>query len=132
MSHVIRLREPWAISCDATDGQGAAEGKRLRLRRSFNRPTNLRPSDRVWLSVEGLSRIVQVRVNKQPVAPAIGVPSVLQYEVHALLAPRNEVVIEVALERDEACDAAVARVRRDVLSAGLVRLEIVDQSVQGR
>jgi hypothetical protein len=129
--HVIRLREPWTIRCDATEAQGGAEGRRLTLRRSFNRPTGLHPDDHIWLTVEGLARISQVRFNDRPVDLAPGGSGVLRCDIHAWLAPRNEVVIDVASECDESGDAAAARIRRDVLSAGLVRLEIVDQSAQG-
>jgi hypothetical protein len=109
--HPIRLRGPWEFAVDGEpwsdervtlpDGWSAlAEahaGRRLRLRRMFNRPTNLEPHEQVWLVVERHPAHVAATLNNQAIslARAGGAREGL---VTAMLADRNELVMVVEAE----------------------------------
>lgn len=107
MPHVIRLREPW---------QHSPVPGGTRHTRSFNCPTNLAPEQRVWLVIEGAG-VSSVTVNGSSVGQASrlsgfrGQAGRLSYEVTSLLAPRNEIVLELTGEQAQ---------------LGEVRLEIDD------
>jgi len=112
MTHIIRLREPWELSRD---------GRRITLRRAFNRPTGLLVGDQVWLVIDGLARIERVLLNDAPLEIADPVGGATRSEICSLLKPRNVVTIEAQLNDDEASEE---HLHNSVLKEGLVRLEI--------
>ena len=106
--HAIRLRGPWELAIDdqpwadervtLPDGLPrvleAHAGRKLRLRRWFNLPTNLEAHEQVWLVIEPPPADIAATLNQQPVLlDRIG--SHLEAVVTALLTDRNELVIGV-------------------------------------
>jgi len=118
MSHAIRLREPWVIAYPSAE--------RLELRRRFQCPPALRAADRVWLTATDLPPVVLVTINGRPIDDPKGPAHGLRLDIRALLQPHNEIVITLSVDGATAVtiDELVGRLRREVLAAGLVRLEI--------
>jgi hypothetical protein len=106
--HPIRLRGPWDFAVgdqpwsdervmlpDGWPALAAAHaGRRLRLRRWFNRPTNLEPHEQVWLVVETSAADVTATLNDRPVS-LVRSGDTLEGPVTELLAERNELVMTV-------------------------------------
>jgi hypothetical protein len=118
MAHAIRLREPWVVTCLAAE--------RLEFRRRFQCPPALRAADRVWLTITGLPPATQVTVNGRSIDQADDVALGMRHDIRALVQPRNEIVITLSLDNATTVtiDETADRLRREVLAAGLVRLEI--------
>lgn len=85
-AHRIRLRAPWRS--EELDGGATA------WTRPFHRPTNLGPSERVWLLLSGLPLDGTVELNGQKVGHAIAAVE-NRFEITAILADRNELVISL-------------------------------------
>ena len=83
-THRIELKAPW--QCRRT-AAGAV------WRRGFNRPTNLGPSERVWVVIEGCPRNGLAALNGQPLgAPEEGL---VRLEITGRMALFNQ--LEIAL-----------------------------------
>jgi len=110
--HRIRLRGPW--ECEPLTGEpppspcrvtmpcrwresalGEYQG-RVRCRRRFGLPRQIDPHERIWLTFAGIDGIADFSLNQRPLAQAVRGPYPLEYEITALLQPRNELVVEVA------------------------------------
>jgi hypothetical protein len=67
-----------------------------------------------------------VTVNGLPIDDAEGVAQGLRHDIRAWLQPHNEIVISLSLDNATTVtsDETAGRLRREVLAAGLVRLEI--------
>src|SRR5262249_4666249 len=108
--HRIRLRGPWECEPLARAGPGAlpppgrvsvpctwAEGGlpdfagRARFRRRFGYPGRIDPHERVWLTFAGVSDRAEVALNGTALGRHEG-PGPFEFEVTALLLPRNELV----------------------------------------
>jgi hypothetical protein len=87
----IDMPADWAATLGA-DFRG-----RVRFRRSFGRPTGLEPSDRVWLVLERIDARGVVSLNGSPLGETSIDSGPTRFDVTALLAVRNELVIEVEL-----------------------------------
>jgi beta-galactosidase/beta-glucuronidase len=144
--HAIRLRGPW--ECEPLERDGPAgdlppAGKttvpgdwsqllgddfvgRVRYTRRFNAPTNLGPSERVWLVVEGVDHEADVLLNGRPLGTMPG-PRPKRFDITALVEPHNVLHIEVRLSAAVFTDASVRgqRAGRAGGVTGEVRLEIV-------
>lgn len=153
--HVIRLRGPWQIEPLAryvgTGASGHNEetrdlprgGKtqvpgdwaellgadfcgRVRYTRRFNCPTNLEPSERVWLVLEGIDHEAVATLNRQPLGRLRGGECPHRLEITPVLLPHNLLSLEVCLSPEVFGDAQ-ARGERAGRAGGLVgevRLEI--------
>ncbi len=111
--HRIRLRGPWEcepLRRDDSDGPlptprrvtipcrwseaGIVEFTgRIRFRRRFGYPGNIDADERVWLTCVGLADHADVRLNETLLAERQTAP--FEFEVTALLKPRNELILEV-------------------------------------
>ena len=138
--HVIRLRGPWQYTPLARfdDGTlpppgrvelptdwGATLGDgfrgRVRYERSFNSPSNLDPHERVWLVIGGADARADVGLNGQPLGTVEGYALSSEWDITAIIGPRNALSIAVELPD------AVLRPGREALPGGPigpVRLEI--------
>jgi hypothetical protein len=114
--HRIRLRGPWdceplARAEDAArplpapcrmimpcrwgaGGLGDFSGRVL-FRRRFGYPGRLDVGDRVWLTFAGVEGVADVKLNGQFLGRHDGGPGPCEFEVTALLRPRNELTVEV-------------------------------------
>jgi hypothetical protein len=112
--HRIRLRGPWECkpllrrganaeqplppSCRMTMpcrwGEGGLTGftGRVRFRRSFGYPGRIDAHERVWLTFAGVDGEAEVRLNNHLLGH---IATASEYEVTALLRPRNELVVEI-------------------------------------
>jgi hypothetical protein len=110
--HRIRLRGPWECEpltgeplpppCRVTmpcrwreSGLGEYAG-RVRCRRRFGLPRQIDPHERIWLTFAGIADIADLSLNRQLLGQAVRGPYPLEYEITALLLPRNELIVEVA------------------------------------
>lgn len=103
--HIIRLRRPWLKSFEDetsearvdvpdTSEPNDTQGRQVIYRRTFNRPSGLELSSRVYLRVAGWHGALEsARVN-ETVLPT-GADH-LDAEVTALLRPHNQVVITLS------------------------------------
>jgi hypothetical protein len=111
--HRIRLRGPWEGEPLARHGGGALPspfrmtmpgrwaaagladfGGRVRFRRHFGYPGRIDAHERVWLTCAGADDRLEVWLNGTPLGAHPG-SAPLEWEVTALLRPRNELVVEV-------------------------------------
>ncbi|HEY7330417.1 MAG TPA: hypothetical protein VH592_22445 [Gemmataceae bacterium] len=112
--HRIRLRGPWEcepllrhgdnaerplpMPCRMTmpgrwsDGGLTGFTGRVRFRRSFGYPGRIDAHERVWLTFSGIDGEAEARLNDHFLGP---VTTASEYEVTALLRPRNELVVEI-------------------------------------
>jgi hypothetical protein len=159
--HRIRLRGPWeceplaragdggplppalrmTLPCRWTEGGLADFAGRVRFRRRFGYPGRIDDTERVWLTCAGLEGSAVVALNGRnlgaPEDPACG----FEYEVTALLLPRNELVIdldgpangglwgEVALEVRRTAYLRAVRVRH---ADGMIHAEGLAVGTSGR
>jgi hypothetical protein len=104
--HRIRLRGPWQcepaaaplrivpMPCRWGEVGMAGFGGRVRCRRRFGYPGRVDAHERVWLTFAGVSDRAEVSLNDTPLGRVEGaVPA--EFDVTALLRPRNEVVADV-------------------------------------
>jgi hypothetical protein len=84
--HTIRLRDPWEYETGE---------EHARWRRWFNQPTGLESGDNVELWIDHLPSEARVIVNRQPLSPVGSEGSVSLFDIAALLALRNEIVVEL-------------------------------------
>lgn len=151
--HSIRLRGPWryeplarsVLQSDAAPREttaalppagkaampsdwGATLGRdfrgRVRYRRAFGRPT-LEPGETVILVLEAVDAAAHVSLGGEPLGETRGGPA--RFDVTALLRPRNELTVEVALPAYSPDEEKQIRGARAGLPGGLigeVRLEI--------
>ena len=106
--HRIRLRGPW--DCEPLTGAAGplrmnlpcrwAEGGlgdfagRVRFRRRFGYPGRIDDYERVWLTCDALEGSAAVALNGHFLTETRG-PAGFEFEVTALLQPRNELVVEM-------------------------------------
>jgi len=122
--HRIRLRGPWECEPLArlvrrADGahelvtQGLPPGLRMtmparwrdgglpgfagrvRLRRRFGYPGRIDAYERVWLTCAGLEGVADVRLNEVALGRRAGADGQFEFDVTALLQPRNELTVDV-------------------------------------
>ncbi|HVX61650.1 MAG TPA: hypothetical protein VHC19_13640, partial [Pirellulales bacterium] len=150
--HVIRLRGPWEfevlsgadsaacedaparattgkarLPCDWSETLGRAFRGRVRYRRRFNRPTGLDSHERVWLVVEGVDAFGQATLNGQALGEVRGYALPASFDVTELLAPNNELLLDVELPADAAPASNAVRPGRESMPGGPigeVRLEV--------
>src|SRR5262249_54240836 len=111
--HRIRLRGPWDRE-PLPSGDG-----RFRFRRRFGFPGRLDDYERVWLTVAGIAGDVSVWLNGQLLGRQENATDGFEFEVTALLRPRNEVVIEAG---GESSGDVAMEIRRTAFLRG-VRIE---------
>ena len=154
--HVIRLRGPWdyrplartrlcpdggtievagplpppgqiQMPADWGDSLGADFRGRVRYSRRFGRPTGVQPGQRIDLVVERLDAFGLVLLNGRSLGAVAAGQSGWRADVTHLLAPRNELGVEVELPEEPADSPPLARPGRSGCPGGLigeVRLEI--------
>lgn len=150
--HVIRLRGPWEfevlsgadsaacedaparatngkarLPCDWSETLARAFRGRVRYRRRFNRPTGLDSHERVWLVVEGVDAFGQATLNGQALGEVRGYALPASFDVTDLLAPNNELLLDVELPADAAPASHTTRPGRESMPGGPigeVRLEV--------
>lgn len=109
--HRIRLRGPWeceplageplppacrmTMPCRWREGGLGDFAGRVRFRRRFGLPRQIDPHERLWLTFAGIEGAADLSLNRQPLGRAVHGPYPLDYEVTALLQPRNELIVEV-------------------------------------
>jgi hypothetical protein len=126
--HRIRLRGPWEceplaapetsaprrihLPCRWDDAALADITGRARFRRRFGYPGRIDAHERVWLIVAGTAERLEVSLNGVPLGEQAGGPSG-EFDVTALLRPRNELVIDTAMpaERSGAWGEVALEVR---------------------
>jgi hypothetical protein len=86
--HRIRLRGPW--QCEALTNPAGA-----RCRRRFGYPGRIDAHERVWLTVAGAAGRAAVSLNGTLLRRVDG-ETPAEWEVTALLRPRNELLVDVA------------------------------------
>ncbi|MBX3412842.1 MAG: hypothetical protein KF708_09155 [Pirellulales bacterium] len=100
---------------------------RVRYTRSFHRPTNLDPHESVWLVIEGADAAVAVSLNGEPLGEFAGYALTFERDVTNLLAPNNQLQVDVELPVLTPAYERAMRPGRHDLSGGLtgpVRLEV--------
>lgn len=115
--HRIRLRGPWEceplapadparplpppcrmhMPCRWRDGGLAEFAGRVRFRRRFGYPGRIDDTERVWLTFAGLTPAAAIHLNGQALGAA-DTSSAFEFEITPLLQPRNELVVEVAVD----------------------------------
>jgi hypothetical protein len=110
----MKLPNDWAGTL------GAGFRGRVRYTRHFNRPTGLEPREKVWLVVEGADARGDVQLNGQALGEVRGYALPASFDFTTLIAPRNELVIDVELPPPDASDAA-PRPGREDRPGGLIR-----------
>jgi hypothetical protein len=73
---------------------------RVRYTRRFNRPTNLDPSERVWLVIDGVDAHGDCAINGHKLGTIDGYALPAASDITSLLAPSNVLEIEVELRAD--------------------------------
>ncbi|MGE0758440.1 MAG: hypothetical protein AB7O38_15540 [Pirellulaceae bacterium] len=115
-AHVIRLRGPWRWEAQGSavkaEGEAALTGPipidwravwgtrfagRIRACRAFGRPTGLSPGDRVDLVIESGGWAGVAELNGQYLARVTAEEGLARVGVRELLAPRNQLMIEISL-----------------------------------
>jgi beta-mannosidase len=143
--HRIRLRGPWeceplawtvigaggridtlpdpvpppcqmTMPCRWHDGGLKDFAGRVRFRRRFGYPGRIDPHERVWLTFAGVDYFAAVWLNGRELGTHRGAFIPFEYDVTALLQPRNELVVEVDCPAPDA-DTLV----RPLLPRGWVR-----------
>jgi hypothetical protein len=103
---------------------------RVRYTRRFNRPTNLDPSERVWLVIDGVDARGDYAINGHKLGTIDGYALPSASDITSLLAPSNVLEIEIECRAD-----SIPRPGRAGLAGGPigdVRLEIrADAHVEG-
>lgn len=94
--HIIRLREPW--ECEPIEGQSQA---RVCFTRRFGLPTNLTPSDRVWLVIDGANSGGVASLNDTPLGEFAGEGTTAEFEITDRLLPRNHLRLDIDLPQNE-------------------------------
>jgi hypothetical protein len=149
--HAIRLRGPWefevleiagavlssldealpsgraTLPCDWSAALGARFRGKVRYRRRFNRPTGLDPHERVWLIVEGVDAFGAVALNGSELGRVRGYALQASFDVTELIAPNNELLLDVELPPEASGGTLSLRPGREALAGGPigeVRLEI--------
>lgn len=153
--HVIRLRGPWNIrplsrqgAAGAHDATCFAAGFRqqmpadwsaalgcdfcgeARYQRFFHRPTGIDAGERVWLVCHGAIDQAVVVLNGKRVGEFAGPSAAARFDVTGLLAPRNELLIDVTFLATLG-DGEPAEDRCGGLT-GEVRLEIFPRPDSGK
>jgi hypothetical protein len=119
--HRIRLRGPW--ECEPL-ASGEDVPQRRRFRRRFGYPGRIDDYERVWLTFAGVVGSASVWLNGQLLGRDEHSAD-FEYEVTALLKPRNEVVVEAQAPAESGVPGEVAmEVRRTAfLRAVRIRVE---------
>ena len=133
--HSIRLRGPWeckplerdgpgplpspcrvTMPCDWGDSLGHEFRGLVRFRRWFNRPTGLEAHERVWIVVESVDATASVTLNGHPLGEIPLGATYCEFDITALLQPRNELLVEVGCP----ADASLRPTDRGNLPGGLI------------
>jgi hypothetical protein len=158
--HRIRLRAPWGCcplsairpplsartSTDLVDsgqrtadsGQRAA-GSGYRFRRRFGFPGRIDAYERVWLTFEGIAGIAEVRLNDRILGPRSEASGAFEFEVTALLRPRNELIVDVETTAEQgdlggevALEVRCTAYLRDLCRFAIVKAEGAELHVTGQ
>jgi beta-galactosidase/beta-glucuronidase len=136
--HTIRLRGPWEYTVEArTDASissvnlpprgrvtmpatwaaylGADFRGRVAYLRRFGKPTNLAPTEQVWLVCEGAAESASLAVNGHHLGSVTGPSSPAEFDVTKLLGERNELVATV--ESSQATGGLTGEVRLEIREA---------------
>ncbi|HEY1598465.1 MAG TPA: hypothetical protein VGG64_02620 [Pirellulales bacterium] len=73
---------------------------RVRYTRRFNRPTNLDPSERVWMVIDGVDARGDYAINGHKLGTIDGYALPSASDITSLLAPSNVLEIEIELQAD--------------------------------
>ncbi|HEX3659137.1 MAG TPA: hypothetical protein VHV55_25335 [Pirellulales bacterium] len=147
--HTIRLRGLWgyevlvdrspaALRPDALNGVmhvpgdwsgtlGSGFRGRVRYRRTFNWPSELDPTERVWLAIDGVDAHGDATLNGQPLGTIDGHARPARFDITSQLAAHNELLVDVNCPAGSPAEAAKLRPGREHLAGGLigaVRLEV--------
>ena len=101
--HSIRLRHPW---------QSEADDDVIRWSRKFNWPAELTPEEVVHLVVESSVQPTAISLNNSP----LPLDSSNRYVVTALLAPHNQIVVEIDSPPAETAESCPLEVRLEISS----------------
>jgi hypothetical protein len=149
--HRIRLRGPWqceplaraggpgeplpaprqmTMPCQWSEGGLPGFAGRVRFRRRFGYPGRIDAHERVWLTFTGVCGRADVTLNGTPLGRRDGAAGPFEFEVTALLRPRNELAVEVESPADRGglwgevalevrCEAFLRGVRAEPEGGGL-------------
>ncbi|HEX3871708.1 MAG TPA: hypothetical protein VHV77_14795 [Pirellulales bacterium] len=108
--HSIRLRGPWQYAVESENESdqraslpdewrevlAAAGGRKVRLRRSFNRPTRLESHESVWLLVDAPLGLDAIALNAEALEAGSGDKLCLEFEITDKLAGQNTLEIAIS------------------------------------
>jgi hypothetical protein len=98
-----------------------------RFSRRFGLPTNLTPSDHVWLVVDGVDYYGAVELNGAALGSVVGYSEPTQFDITPMLRASNLLTIDIELPESGPGAPRLDRPDREALPGGLigeVRLEI--------
>jgi len=117
--HRIRLRGPWecqplerrpaaepppplrmTLPCRWADGGLPGFAGRVRFRRRFGYPGQIDSYERVWLTFAGSAGPMEIVLNGAPLGQPQDAAGPLEFDVTALLRPRNELVVDLEGDAD--------------------------------
>jgi hypothetical protein len=127
--HRIRLRGPWECQPAADSGR--------RYRRRFGYPGRIDAHERVWLTFAGVGGRAVVRLNDCLLGCREDAPASFEFEVTALLRPRNELVVDVQETAEGSWGEVALEIRctaflRDLRRFAVLRGERVELHVCGQ
>lgn len=128
-SHPIRLHGPWQFTVLATAPPRGGQvtfpcplGElapldfpgQVRLERRFGRPTNLDPSETVWLVLEGVAGNFELWLNGERIAGPGASQAAIEYDITDRLLVRNELRLDLRIDRAAPTDLVVRAVRLEI------------------
>lgn len=122
MPHLIHLHGPWDVE------KINADEPRYLFKRRFGCPTNLEPTEKVFLVCELNEPLEKISLNENSIGEKIATAEIFRFDITARLQSRNELVIEVERgeENSPTITTSTQRIHWETVGSlvGIVRLEI--------
>ncbi len=106
--HTIRLRSGWVVT-ESHPGTS-------RHTRRFGRPTNLEPSETVWLTIRDFLDSGTVSLNGHPAGSIDPSDSGFSTEIRSLLLERNLLVLDIRASADRVIGDVCLEIRKDPIT----------------
>ena len=97
--HRIRLRGAWEVTT-LKSPHPPRDDSCSRHTRRFGKPTNLDPREQVWLVIEPCQGDLTIELNGKAIGSAAN-GAAFEFDITTLLAPRNELRIDVSGTGDQ-------------------------------